>query len=196
MGLQHATHDGHEARRLFGYVESDLHGRLKIRHAGGNGRAGRPVIFGQIYDPLSTRTLPNGTVIRDPFPGNIIPQTRFDPVAAQRNQERGIQDPQYDTLLRNIERVGTCCPFFDLHIFGLKIDQNISDKHHISGFYNQSYRNRNNNGASRYLPLPGLPTSSWQQQTTPGNMGRVAVDSTMTTTLLNRFAGRLQPVRE
>ena len=154
----------------------------------GTDALGRPVVFGAIYDPLSTRTLPDGTVIRDAFPGNIIPQTRFDPVAQNVIQNVGIKDPQYDTLLRNIQRVGTCCPFFDLHIFGLKIDQNISDKHHISGFYNQSYRNRNNNGASRYLPLPGLPTSSWQQQTTPGNMGRVAIDSTLTPTVLNRFA--------
>src|SRR5579859_2753956 len=154
----------------------------------GTDALGRPVLFGSIYDPASTRTLANGTVIRDPFPGNIIPSTRFDPVAANVINNVGIANPQYDTMLRNIENVGTCCPFFDLHIFGLKIDQNISDKHHISGFYNQSYRNRNNNGSSRYLPVPGLPTSSWQQQTTPGNMGRLSLDSTLTPSILNRVA--------
>jgi len=36
----------------------------------------------QIYDPLSTRTV-NGQLVRDPFQGNIIPQTRMDPVAAK-----------------------------------------------------------------------------------------------------------------
>lgn len=154
----------------------------------GTDALGRPVVFGQIYDPATTRIGPDGNPIRNPFPGNIIPQTRFDPVAANVINTVGIQDPQYDTLLRNEQRLSTSSPFFDLHIVGLKIDQNISDKHHISGFYNQSYRNRNNNGSSRYLPLPGLPTSSWQQQTTPGNMGRVAIDSTVTPTLLNRFA--------
>jgi hypothetical protein len=149
---------------------------------------GRPVVFGEIFDPATTRMGPGGNPVRDPFPGNIIPQSRFDPVANDIINKVGIQDPQYDTLLRNQETVGTCCPFFDLHIVGVKIDENISDKHHISGFYNQSYRNRNNNGSSRYLPIPGVPTSSWQQQTTPGKMGRLAVDSTLTPTLLNRFA--------
>jgi len=38
---------------------------------------GRPVI---IYDPLTTR-LVNGRYVRDPFPGNIIPANRMDPVA-------------------------------------------------------------------------------------------------------------------
>jgi hypothetical protein len=34
-----------------------------------------------IYDPLTTRPNPNGSgVIRDPFPGNIIPANRLDPV--------------------------------------------------------------------------------------------------------------------
>ncbi|MDQ1474565.1 MAG: hypothetical protein QOJ99_6045, partial [Bryobacterales bacterium] len=35
-----------------------------------------------IYDPLTTRTNPNGTgVIRDQFPGNQIPANRFDPIS-------------------------------------------------------------------------------------------------------------------
>ena len=34
-----------------------------------------------IYDPLTTRPNPNGSgVIRDPFPGNVIPANRLDPV--------------------------------------------------------------------------------------------------------------------
>ena len=33
-----------------------------------------------IYDPTTTRQLENGTWMRDPFPGNIIPQSRIDPV--------------------------------------------------------------------------------------------------------------------
>jgi hypothetical protein len=37
----------------------------------------------QLYDPLTTRQLNDGTWTRDPIPGNIIPQNRFDPVAAK-----------------------------------------------------------------------------------------------------------------
>jgi carboxypeptidase family protein/TonB-dependent receptor-like protein len=38
---------------------------------------GQPVI---IYDPLTTR-LVNGQYVRDPFPGNVIPRSRMNPVA-------------------------------------------------------------------------------------------------------------------
>jgi hypothetical protein len=40
----------------------------------------RPIFQGQIYDPATTRTV-NGQLVRDPFPGNIIPVNRFDPAA-------------------------------------------------------------------------------------------------------------------
>ncbi|HEY7305009.1 MAG TPA: carboxypeptidase regulatory-like domain-containing protein [Bryobacteraceae bacterium] len=49
----------------------------------GTDAMGRPVLQNQIYDPASTRTLLNGTLIRDPFPGNKIPANRWDPAAAK-----------------------------------------------------------------------------------------------------------------
>ncbi len=36
-----------------------------------------------IYDPATTRRLADGTWVRDPIPGNMIPKSRFDPVAAK-----------------------------------------------------------------------------------------------------------------
>jgi len=36
-----------------------------------------------IYDPATTRVLPDGTVVRDQFPGNIIPSNRITPEAKQ-----------------------------------------------------------------------------------------------------------------
>jgi outer membrane receptor protein involved in Fe transport len=38
-------------------------------------------LFGQIYDPATTRPNPAGGSIRDPFPNRRIPETRFDPLA-------------------------------------------------------------------------------------------------------------------
>jgi len=46
---------------------------------------GEQVLQGQIYDPLTTRMV-GEQICRDPFPGNIIPQDRFDPAAAQIQQ--------------------------------------------------------------------------------------------------------------
>jgi hypothetical protein len=43
---------------------------------------GNPILENQIFDPATTRTV-NGQLHRDAFPGNIIPQGRFDPAAAK-----------------------------------------------------------------------------------------------------------------
>src|SRR5437867_7129407 len=49
--------------------------------------AGQPVI---IYDPLTTRLdSSTGRFVRDPFPNNVIPRSRWDPIAAR------IVDAQY-----------------------------------------------------------------------------------------------------
>src|SRR5262249_31802654 len=34
---------------------------------------GRPIMEGTIYDPSTTRLAPNGLLVRDPFPDNIVP---------------------------------------------------------------------------------------------------------------------------
>jgi len=47
----------------------------------GTDAAGRPVAQGQIFDPFSIRRLSNGAAVRDPFPGNIIPASRLNPVS-------------------------------------------------------------------------------------------------------------------
>jgi hypothetical protein len=39
--------------------------------------AGQPIT---LYDPLTTRTV-NGVIVRDPFPGNLIPANRLSPIA-------------------------------------------------------------------------------------------------------------------
>jgi hypothetical protein len=44
---------------------------------------GNPVFQGEIFNPKTQTVLPNGTVLRSPFPGNIIPQGMWDPAAAK-----------------------------------------------------------------------------------------------------------------
>lgn len=48
----------------------------------GTDATGRAIYQGQIFDPASTKTV-NGALVRDPFPGNKIPTSRFDPAAAK-----------------------------------------------------------------------------------------------------------------
>ena len=47
----------------------------------GTDALGRPVLYGAIYDPGSTRTAPNGQPVRDMFQGNVIPPTRISTVS-------------------------------------------------------------------------------------------------------------------
>ena len=149
---------------------------------------GRNVIFGQIYDPLSTTRGPDGNPIRDPFPGNIIPQSRWSNVANNVINKVGITNPDLDTMFRNKATIGTCCPFFHLYTIGIKGDHDISQKHRLSGFYNHEYRIRNNSPGGRYLPVPGLPTGFFQNQYTPSRLVRLSLNSTISPTVINRLA--------
>ena len=95
---------------------------------------------------------------------------------------------QIEAMVRNTPTIGTCCPYFSLYTIGIKGDHNISDRHHISGVYNHEYRIRNNNGGPRYEPVPGIPTQTWQNQYTPSRMVSLSLNSTITDTVINRFA--------
>lgn len=148
--------------------------------------AGQTSVFGAIYDPLSTASA-GGAVTRTPFVNNRIPQNRMSSVYNNINGV-GLIDPEQDLMVRNTPTIGTCCPFFSLYTIGIKGDHNISDKHHISGVYNHEYRIRNNNGGPRHLPVPGIPTQTWQNQYTPSRMVRMSINSTLSNTVINRFA--------
>lgn len=151
----------------------------------GTDALGRAVVFGSIYDPKTTRLSANG-IVRDPFPGNKIPTGRFDPVAANVLKV-GLADPTSSSMIRNIERLSSGQPFFNSTIWMFKVDQVITDKHRVSFFFNHGSRFRNNIGGGGYLPVPGTPTSGWQEQYTPSQMGRFSVTSTVTPTLINTF---------
>lgn len=97
-----------------------------------------------IYDPLTTRTLADGTVVRDPFPGNMIPENRISPIAKKllnfltppnagpapgsANYFLG----QVPNLIFNEVRVKTT------HAFDTKINYNINEKNSLS--YRFSYQ--------------------------------------------------------
>ena len=152
----------------------------------GTDALGRPVVFGAIYDPLSTRSV-GGTPVRDPFPGNKIPTSRIDPVV-NNILGVGLVAPTLDTAFRNTPNISTCCPYFNEHIYTVKIDENINDKQHFSASYNHGFRERNNHSGGGYLPVPGPPTTRWQDQSTPSYMGRASLNSIITPTITNRFA--------
>ena len=82
----------------------------------------------QIYDPLSAATQVGARVVRQPFPGNIIPPNRINPIAQQLlkyyplpNQAGDTQGPQQLTSTTN-PRTDT---FYSI---STRVDHRITDK--------------------------------------------------------------------
>jgi len=90
---------------------------------------GRSIPENTIYDPATASTI-NGQVEANPFPGNIIPQSRFDPVAAKI--QALIPAPQNASAINNFQQVypGSLIQ----GIPSVKIDHSITDTAKIT-FY-------------------------------------------------------------
>lgn len=78
---------------------------------------GRPVFRNQIFDPATTRTAPNGKLVRDPFLNNVVPLNRFD---AQAKQIFALYpDPNLSGLsqnFRNLVPIGIHSNKYDVRI--------------------------------------------------------------------------------
>jgi len=153
----------------------------------GTDALGRPVVFGAIYDPNSARQAPNGSYVRDIFPGNVIPRSRWSPVSQKVIDIAGIDNPLFSGMLNNMPAIGTCCPEFRERMVTFKGDHNFTERHRISGMVNRNFRVRNNSGSPRWGAPPGLPTNVYQNQDTPGTMVRGSYDFTLAPTLLGRL---------
>ena len=153
----------------------------------GTDALGRPVRFGQVYDPRSTRVV-DGRVTRDPFPNNQIPRTMWDTVA-RNTIEQGLWDvPELDRLFNNQPVIATCCPVFDQNNLAMKFDQVLNSAHKMSVYVNREWRTRNNSAGGRYGPPPGKPTNLYQLQDTPSWMIRASENWVISDRLLHRFA--------
>jgi hypothetical protein len=158
----------------------------------GTDKLGRPIIFGQIYDPATSQQLADGTWIRDPFEGNIIPTSRFSRVTDLILKNYDIAAPPLDTFRRNQPQVSGCCPFMTINNISIKMDQVINNKHKLSASFidNDRKRQRYDGGSDPHLPgpIPQVPMAATKQQYTPGKMIRFAEDWTISPTVINHFA--------
>jgi hypothetical protein len=113
----------------------------------GTDRAGRPVLENTIFDPESTGTI-NGVIVRNVFPGNIIPKTRFDPVAAKIQGYFPL--PSRPGLQNNWQQSGSTVRKNE--IVSIKIDHSFNERSKVN-FYLQNYRAKfGNNGADGLAP--------------------------------------------
>ncbi|MEO5924634.1 MAG: TonB-dependent receptor [Bryobacteraceae bacterium] len=108
-----------------------------IRTAAGNyvDSLGRTIASGTIFDPATQRAV-GSRQVRDPFPNNAIPVTRFDPIAVKilalvpqplgPNATRGQLGNNYQAPVAQ-DRIS--------RIPSIKFDQNIGSKHRFSFYY-------------------------------------------------------------
>jgi carboxypeptidase family protein len=134
---------------------------------------GRPIMENAIYDPLTRRTVTVGGdqyIVADPFPNNIIPSQRLDPVALKiqgliPSPDNGQLQNNWDPNIPN-QRFQS--------IPSLKIDHSFSDKSKLSGYW--SVQNTQQITGADGLPVP---ITGRRDQFIYGHTLRVNLDQTI-----------------
>jgi hypothetical protein len=150
---------------------------------------GRTLLEGQIFDPATERLAPNGRRVRDPFAGNIIPVSRFDPVAA-KVQALIPAATDLNALFQN-----GIYPYPSQRITSIpavKLDHSLNAKQKVSLYYSRT------GTASQYSPTlgnsEGLPTPITASRGTfiYANTVRLNYDHTLTPTVLLHLGAGFQ----
>ncbi len=144
-----------------------LGGNFSALAIGGNAldSAGRPIIdaldrsvrVNQLYNPFSTRSI-NGNLVRDPFPGNIIPASSINQAAVEYLRA-AYPVPNLTTAGANF--VANVATATDSRQYGVKLDQDFGSNHRLMGAYYAA-------DADRFAPV-GLNFGS-QVLTNPGKI--------------------------
>jgi len=112
----------------------------------GTDSQGRSILENVIYDP-GTSTTVNGIVTRNPFPGNIIPKSLFDPVAVKI--QALIPEPTIPGLLVNNWNQNALSSKHQ-YIPGVKIDHSFTDTAKLSFYWSRE-------NTHQYSSADGLP---------------------------------------
>jgi len=114
-----------------GDFSAALNPQLLLAGAAATDPLGRPIFGNAIYDPNTQRTV-NGLVVRDQFPGNIIPATRLDPTALKM---QSIFPTANAAGTVNNYIIPSYFNFAHTNIPSLKLDHNVNSKIKVSMFY-------------------------------------------------------------
>lgn len=155
--------------------------------------AGGQTVQVPIFDP-TTQTTVNGVTTRQPFAGNRIPVSMFDPIAVRALQtytSAGKLTPNNGAAVgtvdyaRNNYFVSNGSNVRPNTKFSIKGDHNFNERHRISGYYgyNRSFENPGANGPAT---LPGLYTNFNDTQR-HSDVVRFSWDWTFSPTKLNHF---------
>jgi len=136
---------------------------------------GRPLTQNQIFDPTTTRTAPDGSSVRDPFPGNIIPPTSIDPVAAKI--QAFIPLPLNSALVNNYP-IPAYTNFRHTTIPSFKLDHSVTATIKLAWYYSEN-RNYTPNADGLPAPITAALANDSVARTT-----RINYDQSITPTML------------
>jgi hypothetical protein len=171
--------------KLFFYYNYDT----TLSHSNGTGFSTYPTadmragnfsnpIFPAIYDPNSLATV-NGQQVRQPFPGNQIPASELDPVAAKIQSY--LPTPNLPGYYNNFyyQTLSTSLPFQQFY----RVDYNISSSNRVnfSGTWNRS-----NSTPNSALWSPTYPISTTISKMT-NLQGQITDVWTISPTVVNEF---------
>jgi hypothetical protein len=142
---------------------------------------GRPMYANEIYDPNTRGVNPaNGLGYANPFPGNIIPASRFS--ASSLAFEALFPQPQNSNLINNYN--GSILSHRYTAIPSIKVDQIISSKDKLSFYWSRI--NTQSQIATPYGNADGLPEEIGGYRGTfiPSYTTRLNYDRTISPTLL------------
>jgi hypothetical protein len=132
-----------------------------------------------IYDPQTNSSGGAGIVVRQQFPGNIIPAHRISKVSAAIAAL--LPQPMFNRQTQNF--VGVRTTSSDDDRWQIKIDHSISDKQKFTALYNEGEFVRFGNG-----PLPQEFFSGFTTRDEPAKMIRLSHDYIFGPTVINHFA--------
>ena len=191
---------------LSGFLDPAQTGDAKSGQVASNGSSpvvdilGRPVVYGQIYDPATQRVLTAGQLdpltgmaavgsglVREPFANNQIPTGRFDAVAANYLKLAFPTNFVNGKVVSNLASYASNQPVFTQDNFTFKIDQNIGNSQRVD-FYFTTVRRQRSNGSGGAFSTPGSnPLDSWDTQDNPGKLVRVNDYWTISPSIVNHF---------
>lgn len=149
-----------------------------------------------LYDPFSLRKDAGGKDIRDPFPGNQISTSRFDPLSVKAlsvfQQYGGVLKPNVASAVpgtvgyvQNNYVVANGTEVNPQTKYSVKIDHSFSEKDRVSGYigWNRTGAQPGPNGPRT---LPGF-YSDYNDLTRNSNVYRFSWDHSFSPTILNHF---------
>lgn len=166
----------------------------------GTDAMGRPVARGAIYDPSTFAQVAGGRYIGNPFPGNIIPVSRFSRVSQNLNSILQqyylptVRDANGQVPLTNNASFPTSGqPIWQHDLFSIKIDQYLTSAHRLSGSFNYAKTPRTilDSGGlwatTGDAPTPGGPLAKVRSRGDTGEAARVSEDWTISASMLNHL---------